>query len=70
MGKTLAKDGIAMPQAFFRPTQLALDVWHIQTTNILEFDALEQISDSFLWIELWSISRQALQMDAFDTAVG
>src|SRR5260370_22769091 len=70
MGETLAKDGYAMSQAFFGPTQLPLDVWHVKTTNILEFDSLEQIPDAFLRIEFWSVGRQAYQMDAFGSALG
>ena len=70
MGETLAKDGYAMSQAFFGPTHLPLDVWHIKTTNILEFDSLEQIPDAFLWIDLRSIARQAFEMDAFGSAFG
>src|SRR5260370_17464455 len=70
MGETLAKDGYAMSQAFFGPTHLPLDVWHVKTTNILEFDSLEQIPDAFLWIDLRSIARQAFEMDAFGSAFG
>src|SRR5260370_4384368 len=70
MGETLAKDGYAMSQAFFSPTHLPLDVWHVKTTNILEFDSLEQIPDAFLWIEFRSITRQAFEMDAFGSAFG
>ncbi|GHO61228.1 hypothetical protein KSC_001200 [Ktedonobacter sp. SOSP1-52] len=40
-----------MSQAFLGATHLPLDVWHVKTTNILEFDALEQIPDTFLGIE-------------------
>jgi hypothetical protein len=52
VGKTLAKNGFAMPQPFFGMTQRLLDVLHVETTNILEFDWLEQIPDPLLWIEL------------------
>jgi hypothetical protein len=69
MGETLAKDGCAMSQAFFGPAHLSLDVWHVKTTNILEFDSLEQIPNAFLWIELRSIARQAFEMDAFGSAL-
>ena len=65
MGETLAKDRSTMSQSFLGTTHLRLDLLHIKTTNILEFDALEQIPDPFLWIQLWSITRQAFEMDAF-----
>jgi hypothetical protein len=51
VGETLAKNELAMPQPFFGATQFPLNVWHVKTTNILEFDALEQIPDAFLRIE-------------------
>ncbi len=59
-----------MSQSFFGTTQLRLDVLHVQTTNILKFDSLEQIPDAFLWIELRSIARQAFEMDAFGSSFG
>src|SRR5689334_12683165 len=65
MGETLAKDRFVMPQPFFGTTQFQLDVLHIKTTNILEFDALEQVPDAFLRIQLWSIGRQAFEMNPF-----
>src|SRR6266700_42199 len=58
-----------MPQPFFGTTHLPLDVWHVKTTNIFEFDAFEQIPHPFLWIQLRRIGRQALQMDAFSSAM-
>src|SRR5690242_20184990 len=64
MGETLGKDGCAMPQAFFGPTQLLLDVWRVKTTKVLELDALEQIPDAFLRIELRRIGRQLFEMNA------
>jgi hypothetical protein len=63
MGETLRKDGLAMPQAFFGSTQFPLDVRHIQTTKVLELDALEQVPDAFLWIKVWGISRQLFEMN-------
>ncbi|GAC1310997.1 MAG: hypothetical protein NVSMB27_47790 [Ktedonobacteraceae bacterium] len=51
MGETLAKDRCPMSQSFFGTTQLRLDVLHVQTTNILKFDSLEQIPDAFLWCQ-------------------
>ena len=65
MGETLAKDRLAMSQPFFGTAQLSLDVLHVKTTNILEFDALEQVPDSFLWIEFWCIRRQLFQVNTF-----
>ena len=67
MGETLAKDRFVMPQPFFGTTQFQLDVLHIKTTNILEFDALEEIPDSFLRVEFWGISRQLFEMNATGT---
>jgi len=37
-----------MSQSFFGTAQFSLDVLHVKTTNILEFDSFEQISDTFL----------------------
>lgn len=65
MGETLAKDRFAMSQPFFGMTPLLLDVLHTKTTNILEFDPLEQVPDAFLRIELKGIARQAFEMNAF-----
>lgn len=52
-----------MSQPFFGPTQLHLNLLHLKTTNILEFDSFEQIPDPLLRIQLGSIGRQTLQMD-------
>lgn len=57
-----------MPQPFFGTTQLSLDVLHIKTTNILEFNSLEQIPDAFLGIQFGRIGRQLFQMKAFGPA--
>lgn len=57
-----------MPQPFFGATQFPLDMRQIQTTNILEFDALEQIPNAFLWIEFRGIARQLFQMNAFGSS--
>jgi hypothetical protein len=43
MGETLAQD-VAMPEPFFGPTQLPLDLLHVKTTNIFEFDPFDQAS--------------------------
>jgi hypothetical protein len=56
-----------MPQAFFGSPHLPLDVLHIKTTNILEFDSFEQIPDSFLRIQFWCRSRQAFKMNPLGT---
>ncbi len=68
MGETLAKDRFTMSQPFLGTTQLPLDVLRVKTTNILEFDTLEQIPDPFLWVQLWCITRQAFEMNAFGSA--
>ena len=65
----LGENGFAMPQPFFGTTHLPLDVWHVKTTNIFEFDAFEQIPHPFLWIQLRRIGRQTLQMDTFSSAM-
>jgi hypothetical protein len=54
-----------MPEPFFGAAQLQLDVLHVETTNILEFDALEQIPNAFLRIQFRSIGWQAFEMNAF-----
>jgi len=59
-----------MPQSFFGTTQFPLDVLHVKTTNILQFDTFEQIPNAFLRIELRSIGRQAFEMNTFGSAVG
>ena len=58
-----------MSQPFLGTTQLRLDLLHLKTTNILEFDPLEQIPDAFLWIQLWSVPRQAFQMNPFGSTM-
>src|SRR6266567_3167537 len=68
MGETLAKDRPTMSQPFFGTTQFSLDVLHVKTTNILEFDSLQQIPDPFLWVQLRGISRQLFQMNALGAA--
>ena len=55
MGDTLAQDRFPMPEPFL--------------TKVLEFAPLEQIPHAFLRIEFWCVARQALQMDAFSTAL-
>src|SRR5450631_1266438 len=57
-----------MPQPFFGTTQLSLDMLHVKTANILEFDAFEQIPDTFLRIQFWRISRQTFKMNPLGTA--
>jgi hypothetical protein len=59
-----------MSQPFFGPTQLPLDLWHVKTTNVFEFDALEQIPHPFLRIQFRSVGRQAFKMKAFGSAFG
>lgn len=53
-----------MSQPFFGTTHLSLNVWHVKTTNILEFDPLEQVPNPFLRIQFWRISRQLFKMNA------
>src|SRR5256885_13097156 len=65
MGETLGKNLFAMPQAFFGEQQLLANLLEILTTNIGKLTSFEQIPDTFLWIEFWSVSRQALQMNPF-----
>lgn len=65
MGETLAKNRSAMPEPFFGATQLPLDVLHVETTNILEFDALEQIPHAFLRIEFRRVPGQTFEVNAF-----
>lgn len=63
MGETLAKDRLAMSQPFFGEQYFPSEVLPVQTTNILELDAFEQIPDAFLRVEFWGVSRQLLQMN-------
>jgi len=57
-----------MSQPFLGTTQLRLDMLHLKTTNMLEFDPLEQIPDPFLGIQFWSIARQAFEMNTFGSS--
>src|SRR6266568_9103948 len=57
-----------MSQSFFGTTQLRPDVLHFKTTNIFEFDSLEQIPNAFLRIQFWRIARQTFEMNAFGTS--
>lgn len=43
-----------MPQPFLGTAHLHLDLWHLKTTNILEFDALEQIGTDEVVFFTWS----------------
>lgn len=56
-----------MSQTFFGPTQLPLDVLQVKTTNILEFDPLEQVPGTFLRIELRSIGSQTFEISSVMT---
>lgn len=58
-----------MPHAFFGSPHFPLDVRHIKTTNILEFDSFEQIPDAFLRIQFGRISRQTFKMNPLGTAL-
>jgi hypothetical protein len=57
-----------MPQSFFGTTQLSLDMLHVKTANILEFNSFEQIPDAFLRIQFWRIRRQTFKMNPLGTA--
>ncbi len=57
-----------MPQPFFGMQPFASEMLPVKTTNVLEFDAFEQIPDPFLWIELRGIGRQLLQMNPLGSA--
>jgi hypothetical protein len=59
-----------MPQPFFGSPRVPLDVLPIKTTNILEFDAFEQIPDAFLRIQFWCISRQTFKMNPLGPCAG
>jgi hypothetical protein len=48
MGITLGKSGFSMSQPLFGMQQLLFDVLQVKTTNILQFDPLEQIPDALL----------------------
>jgi hypothetical protein len=70
VGETLEKDWFTMSEPFFGTSQLPFNVLHVKTTNILEFDSLEQIPDALLRIEFWRVARQAFEMDTFGSAFG
>jgi len=53
-----------MPQPFFGMKQLLLDVLDAKTTNILEFDPLEQIPDPFLGIEFRGILLRSIESES------
>lgn len=57
-----------MPQPFFGTTQLPLDMRHVKTANVLEFDSFEQIPDAFLRIQFWGIRRETFKMNPLGTA--
>ncbi len=63
MGKTLAKNMLAMPETRSGKNQFRIELQEILATQILEFAAFEQIPDPFLWIEFGCISRQTLQVN-------
>ena len=64
MGDTLAQDGFAMSEPFLGTQQFGAEVIEVDSTKVLEFAPFEQIPHPFLWIQLWSVARQLLQMDA------
>jgi hypothetical protein len=57
-----------MSQPFFGKQHFPSELLPAQATNILEFDAFEQIPDTFLRIEFGSVCRQLFQMKAFGSA--
>jgi hypothetical protein len=54
VGETLAKDRLAMSQPFFGKQYFPSKLLPVQTTNILEFDALEQIGTDEVVFFTWS----------------
>jgi hypothetical protein len=68
MSETLTENRSAMSQPFFGTAQLSLNVLDVKTTNILEFDPLEQVPNTFLRIQLRRISRQLFEMNALGTS--
>ena len=67
MGDTLTKNRFAVPEPLLSTHQLCGKLPAIGSTKVLEFASLEQIPHPFLWVQLRSIARQSLQMDAFGT---
>lgn len=67
MGDTLTKNRFAVPEPFLGTHQFCAELLEIGSTKILEFTPLEQVPHPFLWVQLGSIARQSLQMDAFGT---
>jgi hypothetical protein len=68
MSKTVVENAATMPETFLRWPQFSGDLRHIPTTQVLEFAPLEQIPDPLLRIEIRSLARQALQVQAFGRA--
>src|SRR5512144_138927 len=58
-----------MPEPLLSTHQLCGKLPEIGSTKVLEFASLEQIPHPFLWVQLRSIARQLLQMDAFGSPV-
>jgi hypothetical protein len=56
-------------QAFFGLNEFAVQVIHIGTTNITQFDVLEVMSDSFVRIEIGCIAWQLFQEWSFDSSL-
>ena len=65
MSDTLTKNRFAVPEPFLGTPQFCAELFEVSSTKVLEFASLEQIPHAFLWVQLRSIPRQSLQMDAF-----
>ena len=61
MCETLAKDRLAMSQPFFGSQDFPSNLLPVQTTNILELDAFEQIPDAFPQISVAHRHKRRLE---------
>jgi len=67
MGDTLTKNRFTVPEPFLGAQQFCAELLKVSSIKVLEFASLEQIPHAFLGVQLWSIARQSLQMDAFSS---
>jgi len=69
VSNTLTKNAFAMPEPFLGSQQFRSELLEIKSTKVLEFAPLEQIPHPFLRIQLRSVARQSLQMNAFGSSL-
>jgi hypothetical protein len=58
------------PHPFHRIAQLMPQMWEVKAAYIAQLDPFELLPQALARIQLWGISRQALQLEAVGRALG